>query len=648
MPYVTNEANVGRPVRGAPDKRRAPHQGCFVDMTMTTSTQLRKGGSWLLEEAAPGEVFTPEKLTDEHQMMAQTAQEFVDNELLPAVDRLEAKDWDLARSLMRRAADLGLFGIAVPEEYGGLDLDKASSLVVVERLARAASFATTFGGQANLCILPLVMFGTDDQKARYLPKLVAGEIIGAYALSESGSGSDALAARTRATRQPDGSWRLNGEKMWITNGGFADLIVVFAKVDGEQFTAFLVERGFPGVSSGNEEHKMGLHGSSTTPIILQDAQVPAGNVLGEVGKGHKVALNTLNYGRFSLGAMCGGGCRGLITDAVKYANTRRQFGQPIASFGAIKHKLGEMIARTYAVESLSYRTAGLIDEALAGSHRGTDLARVFEEYAIEASIAKVIGTEVLDYVLDENVQIHGGNGFVKDYTAERYYRDARVNRIFEGTNEINRLLIPGMLVRRALKGELALIPAAKQLQDELLTPSLPSASLGDGVPLADEARTIAAFKKVVLMVLGTAMQTYGEKLTDEQEVLSYIADIVSETFAAESAVLRAQQAAANSDRSVRLPPSPKASADHRSLGGGGQADPDQAALHEKAARVFVNDAAPRLEASARSALAGMSEGDTLRTLLAALRRVLKVAPINTIALRRDLADAAIRKGGYIL
>jgi len=617
---------------------------------MTTSTQLRKGGSWLLEEAAPGEVFTPEKLTDEHQMMAQTAQEFVDNELLPAVDRLEAKDWDLARSLMRRAADLGLFGIAVPEEYGGLDLDKASSLVVVERLARAASFATTFGGQANLCILPLVMFGTDDQKARYLPKLVAGEIIGAYALSESGSGSDALAARTRATRQPDGSWRLNGEKMWITNGGFADLIVVFAKVDGEQFTAFLVERGFPGVSSGKEEHKMGLHGSSTTPIILQDAQVPAGNVLGEVGKGHKVALNTLNYGRFSLGAMCGGGCRGLITDAVKYANTRRQFGQPIATFGAIKHKLGEMIARTYAVESLSYRTAGLIDEALAGSHRGTDLARVFEEYAIEASIAKVIGTEVLDYVLDENVQIHGGNGFVKDYTAERYYRDARVNRIFEGTNEINRLLIPGMLVRRALKGELALIPAAKQLQDELLTPSLPSASLGDGLPLADEARTIAAFKKVVLMVLGTAMQTYGEKLTDEQEVLSYIADIVSETFAAESAVLRAQQAATNSDRSV--PASAEATARPRRSasreGGRLQADPDQAALHEKAARVFVNDAAQRLEASARSALAGMSEGDTLRTLLAALRRVLKVAPINTIALRRDLADAAIRKGGYIL
>src|SRR5690349_17022515 len=328
---------------------------------MTTSTQIRRGGSWLIEDVPPADVFTPEKLTDEHRLMARTAQEFVDNELLPATEQLETKDWDLARRMVRRAADIGLFGIAVPEQYGGLDLDKASSLVVVERLARAASFATTFGGQANLCILPLVMFGTDAQKAKYLPKLVAGEIIGAYALSESGSGSDALAARTRADRQPDGSWRLNGEKMWISNGGFADLIVVFAKVDGEQFTAFLVERGFPGVSSGKEEHKMGLHGSSTTPIILQDARVPAGNVLGEDGKGHKVALSTLNYGRFSLGAMCAGGCRGIVTDSVKYATQRRQFGQPIASFGAIKHKLGEMIARTYATEALCYRIAGLFD-----------------------------------------------------------------------------------------------------------------------------------------------------------------------------------------------------------------------------------------------------------------------------------------------
>ena len=606
-------------------------------MTISTAGRpegrtLHSGGSWLLEDTPPSDVFTPEKLTDEQQLMAQTAKEFVEHELLPATERLETKDWDLARSLIRRAADLGLFGIAVPEQYGGLDLDKASSLVVVEQLARSASFATTFGGQANLCILPLVMFGTPEQKEKYLPRLVAGEIVGAYALSESGSGSDALAAKTRAVKQPDGSWVLNGEKMWISNGGFADLIVVFAKVDGEQFTAFLVERAFPGVSSGKEEHKMGLHGSSTTPIILQDAKVPAGNVLGEIGKGHKVALNTLNYGRFSLGAMCAGGCRGIITDSVKYATQRRQFGQPIASFGAIKHKLGEMIARTYATETLSYRTAGLFDDALAESHDGKSLARVFEEYAIESSIAKVVGTEVLDYVLDENVQIHGGNGFVKDYTAERYYRDARVNRIFEGTNEINRLLIPGMLARRAVQGDLELIAAAKRLQDDLLTPSMPPGDLAGSGPLDAELKTVTAFKKVVLMVLGTAMQTYGEKLADQQEVLSYTADIISETYASESAVLRAQ--AATGSPSTRPSGSPGASKDSD--------------LHEAAARVFVNDSAQRLEAAAKSALAGMSEGDTLRTLLAALRRVLKVTPINTITLRRHLADAAIQRGGYIL
>jgi alkylation response protein AidB-like acyl-CoA dehydrogenase len=411
--------------------------------------------------------------------------------------------------------------------------------------------------------------------------------------------------------------------MWISNGGFADLIIVFAKVDGEDFTAFLVEKAFPGVSSGKEEHKMGLHGSSTTPILLQEARVPAENVLGDIGKGHKVALNTLNYGRFSLGAMCVGGCRGAIGDAVKYAAQRKQFGQPIAAFGAIRHKIGEMIARTYAIESLSYRTAGLIDDTLAGSARdGAAIAKAFEEFAVEASIAKVAGSETLDYVLDENVQIHGGNGFVKDYTAERYYRDARVNRIFEGTNEINRLLIPGMLIRRATKGELPLIPAARQLQDELLSPSVPPTGLGDAEPLDDELRAIGAFKKVALMVLGTAMQTYGEKLTDEQEVLSYAADIISDIYAGESAVLRARQAIADKHQ--------------------------HATLHEAAARVFVNDAAQRVESAARSTLAAMAEGDTLRTLLAALRRVMKVTPVNTVALRRTLAEAATSRGGYIL
>jgi len=583
---------------------------------MATETQVVRGGSWLFEEA--GDTFTPEKLSEEHRLMAQTTAEFVEAEIMPALPKLEAKDWALARTLIKKCGELGLLGLGAPEQYGGLDLDKASSLVVVERVARSASFATTFGGQANLSVLPLVLFGTEAQKAKYLPRIVSGEIIGAYALSEVGSGSDALAARTRATRQPDGSWRLSGEKMWISNGGFADLFIVFAKVDGEQFTAFIVERAFGGLTSGKEEHKMGLHGSSTTTILLQDVPVPAENVLGEIGRGHKVALNTLNYGRFSLGAMCAGGSRGAIGDAAKYAATRKQFGQPIAAFGAIKHKLGEMTARTYAAESLAYRTCGLIDAAIAQSnHDGASIARVFEEFAIEAAICKVMGTETLDYVLDENVQIHGGNGFVADYMAERYFRDARVNRIFEGTNEINRMLIPGMLVRRGLKGELPLVAAAKRLQDEVLSPSIQAGGDSDA-PLADEARLVASFKKVALMVIGTALQTFGDRLETEQEVLSFAADVLIDTYAAESAVARASAAA-------------------RQRHG-------LAALHEAAARVFVAEAAGRVDAAAKSALAATVEGDTLRTLLAALRRVLKPNPVNTVRLRRQLAEAVTERG----
>ena len=588
---------------------------------MTVKSEIRKGGSWLLEETPAADVFTPEKKSDEHRLMAQTTDEFIGNEVLPNLEKLEAKDWQLARTLIRRCGELGLLGTTVPEQYGGLDLDKVSSLIVAEHIARSASFATTYGGHTNLCILPIVLFGTDAQKQKYLPRIVAGELVGAYALSESGSGSDALAAKTRAIKQPDGSWLLTGEKMWITNGGFADVIIVFAQADEDQFTAFIVEKAFPGVSAGHEEHKMGLHGSSTTPIILQDARVPAENVLGEIGKGYKVALNTLNFGRFKLGAMCIGGSRMAIGDSVKYAAQRKQFGHAIATFGAIRHKIGEMTARTYAVESLTYRTAGLIDRALEGTaHTGAEVAGAFEEFAVEASIAKVAGTETLDFVLDENIQIHGGNGYVKEYGAERYYRDARVNRIFEGTNEINRLLIPGMLIKRALKGDLPLIAAAKRLQDEILSPA--PATLGSSdAPLDDELRALSAFKKVALMVLGTAMQTYGQKLNDEQEVLGYAADIIIDIFAAESAVLRARGAIA---------------ARHA-----------LADLHETAARAFVNDAAQRIEAAAKSSLAAMAEGDTLRTLLAALRRVLKVAPINTVALRRQLADATVSRAGYI-
>jgi alkylation response protein AidB-like acyl-CoA dehydrogenase len=579
---------------------------------MATETLIR-GGSWLIEDAPPEGAFTRERLNDEQRMIGQTAEAFIDKEVLPNLDRLEEKDWTLARTLGQRCGELGLLATDVPEAYGGLDLDKVSSVVVGEAVGRCASFATTFGAQTGLAITPILCFGTEEQKRKYLPSLVTAETIGAYALSESGSGSDALGARARATRQPDGSFLLSGEKMWITNGGFADVFIVFAKVDGEAFSAFIVERGFAGVTTGKEEHKLGLLGSSTTPLILQDAKVPAANLLGEIGKGPKIAFNTLNYGRLKLGAMCSGGARLAIEEAARYAAQRKQFGKPIASFGAIKHKLGDMVARQYAVEAMLYRTAGLIDGMLQGGHGPQQILATLEEFAIEASILKVASSEALDFILDENVQIHGGNGFVRDYPAERHYRDARVNRIFEGTNEINRLLIPGMLARRAVKGALPLIPAAKRLMDEIMSP--PVMQTPDDGALDAERRAVIAMKKVALMVLGTAMQTYGEKLADEQEVLLAAADITIDTFASESALLRATQS-----------------------------DGD---LHQAAARVYINDAAGRIEASAKTALAAMAEGDTLRTLLAALRRLLKVTPINTVALRRQLADATVERRTYL-
>jgi alkylation response protein AidB-like acyl-CoA dehydrogenase len=589
---------------------------------MNIRMTVARGGGWLVESTGPASVLTPEKLSDEHRMIGRTAEQFLRNEVLPNLERLEEKDWTLARQLLRRAAELDLIGVDAPETYGGVQMDKTATIVLNERMAASASFAATFGADSNLSVLPLLLFGTDQQKQKYLPRLIAGQIVGAYALSESGAGSDALGVKARATRQADGSFVLNGEKMWITNGGFADVFIVFAKVDGQHFTAFIVERAFPGVSTGNEEHKMGLQGSSTTPLVLQDAKVPAENVLGEIGKGHKVAFNVLNFGRYKLGATCSGGAKNAIGEAAKYAATRKQFGQPIANFGAIKFKLGEMTLREYAVESLVYRTAGLIDAMLA-DHDPNDAQAVLaavEEFAVEASIAKVAGSETLSYVLDENVQIHGGNGYVKDYPAERHYRDARVNRIFEGTNEINRLLIPGMLIRRALKGELPLIPAAKKLMDELMSPTAAMPATGAGL-LDEERRAVASLKKVALMILGTAMQRYGEKLTDEQEVLTVAADIIIDVFSAESALLRAldakERALANAD------------------------------LQLDAARAIVSEASGRIELEARRGLAAMAEGDMLRTQLAALRRLLKLTPVNTVAIRRRLADETVSRGGYI-
>ena len=594
-------------------------------MATVASERTTRGGAWLIEETDPASVMTPEKMTEEHKLIQQTATEFINGEVIPVTDKLEQKDWKLQREIVKKCGGLGLFGTNIPEAYGGVDLDKIATLVVSEAIAAHGSFAATFGAQANLTILPIYMFGTEAQKKKYLPGLVSGEQVGSYCLSESGSGSDALAAKTRAMKQADGSFVMSGEKMWITNGGFADVYIIFAKVDGEHFTAFIVERNWPGVSSGKEEHKLGLHGSSTTPIILQDVKVPADAVLGEIGKGHKVAFNVLNFGRFKLGAMCSGGAKRTIQEAVKYASTRKQFGVAIGTFGAIKHKLGEMTARQYALESMMYRTAGLIDQRIASTpDKKTDdptpMLQALEEFAVEASIAKVLGSEVLDYIIDENLQIHGGNGFVRDYPAEGHYRDARVNRIFEGTNEINRLLIPGMLMKKALKGDLPLLAAAKALQDEIMSPSMSMPDDGDGV-LSAEARACVTFKKVVLMVAGTAMQRYGTKLEQEQEVLSYLADILIDTYTAESAVLRARDAAA------------------RKL--------NNAEMHQHAARITVNEAAGRIELAARSALAAMADGDVLRTQLAALRRLMKITPVNTVVMRRALADATASAGGYI-
>jgi alkylation response protein AidB-like acyl-CoA dehydrogenase len=573
-----------------------------------------QGGAWLVGEVT--ESFSPERLSEDHRLISATAHEFMTNEVVPVIGRLEQKDWALARDLVAKAGSLGLIGTDVPEDLGGVGLDKAASILVGEAVGRSASFATTFGAETGLAIIPILCFGTPEQKQAYLPRLSAGELVGAYALSESGSGSDALAARARASRQPDGAYVLSGEKMWITNGGFADLFIVFAKVDGEQFSAFIVERGYPGVSSGKEEHKMGLHGSSTTPLILQDVPVPSANVLGEIGRGHKVALNTLNYGRFKLAAMCSGGAKSAIGEAAAYAASRKQFNQPIANFGAIQHKLGEMTARAYAVESALYRTCGLIDAALENQQ---SLTGVLEEFAVEASILKVAASEMLDFVLDENVQIHGGNGFVTDYPAERHYRDARVNRIFEGTNEINRLLVPGMLARRAVKGGIPLIAAARALQEELLAP--PSLASSSGETLAPESALVSGMKKVALAVLGTAMQTYAEKLADQQEVLCFAADTISDAFIAESALLRARQAAAD--------------------------DAPRAALHEAAARIVVHTAANRVEAAAKEALAAMAQGDTLRTLLAAVRRWLKSVPADLVPARRALAAETVQRRRYV-
>jgi alkylation response protein AidB-like acyl-CoA dehydrogenase len=594
---------------------------------MTSAVETKKvikGGSFILEDHAASDVFTPDDLSDEHLMIAQTAREFTEKEIIPLDAEIESKDYELTRSLLKKAGELGLLSIDIPEKYGGAGLDLLSSLVAAEAMSGQASFSGSLGAHTTIGTLPIVYFGTEGQKKQYLPRLATAELIGAYALTESGSGSDALSAKTKAVLSEDGKhYVLNGQKMWITNAGFADVFIVFAKVDGEKFTAFIVERSFPGVSIAPEEHKMGLQGSSTCAVNLEEAQIPVENVLGEIGKGHKIAFNILNIGRLKLGVGAIAGSKRLTTIATDYAKQRYQFGVPIASFGLIKHKLAEMATRTYAADCMTYRTVGMIEDALVTIDRDNpaDMLKAIEDYAVECSIIKVVGSETLDYVSDEAVQVFGGNGYSKDYPVERAYRDSRISRIYEGTNEINRLIISGQLLRRALKGELALFPAAKKLMDEMLSPSLPEEP-AEGV-FSLERVALSNAKKAAVAVLGSAAQKYRDKVQEQQEVLAAASDIIMEIYGMESAILRTEKL----------------------IAGRGEA---ACANHIDATRVFVNDSIQRVEHHAKTALAAMSEGDELRTMMAVLRRYMKYMPINTIAARRRIADSMIEAGKYNL
>src|SRR5437868_1870072 len=516
------------------------------------------GGSFLIEDRRPEEVFTPEDFTDEHRQIAQTTDEFALKEIVPNIDKIEHKEFAVTRELIKKASELGLTSVDVPEEYGGMEMDKVSSAIIADYIAKSGSFSVTWGAHVGIGTLPIVYFGTPEQKAKYLPKLASGEWIGAYALSESTSGSDAMNARTRAVLSPDKkTYVLNGEKMWITNANFADIYVVFAKIDGEKFTAFIVERTFPGFSVGAEEKKMGIRGSSTAPLILNDCKVPVENLLGEIGKGHIIAFNTLNIGRFKLGAGVVGAARNSLANAIGYAKQRKAWSKSISEFGLIKEKLANMAINVYVGEALAYRTVGMIEAALANIDKNsadafTQIRKGIEEYAVECSILKVWGSEMIDYVVDEVVQIYGGYGFVEEYPAERAYRDARVNRIFEGTNEINRMIITGWLMKRAVSGHLALMPAIKKLMDEVLAgPQMGEPFEG---PLAAERTMVANAKKAALMVSGAATQKYMMALQDQQEVMGAMADMIIEVFAMESALLRTQKLIARSGEAASANP----------------------------------------------------------------------------------------------
>ncbi len=592
--------------------------------TATLTKPAAKGGSFLLESPQPSDVFTPADLSDDQKLIGQTAEEFVLKEVFPFIKELENKKPGLMAELVKKGGEVGLMGGGVPEEFGGAGLDKISTTVLTEKLSIYGGFAVTHGAHAGIGTLPIVYFGTEAQKKKYLPKLATGEWIGAYCLSEPQAGSDAQNSLTRAELNAEGThYILNGQKMWITNGGFADVYIVFAKVGGEKFTAFIVERTFPGFKPGNEEHKMGIHGSSTTPIFLENCKVPKENLLHEIGRGHIVAFNILNAGRFTLGASAVGGSKHVLTTSAKYCKERKAFGKQIGDFGLMKEKLAEMAIQIFAVESMVYRSAGNIDAAMTTASGSGDkiqnTMKVLEEYAIESSIAKVYGSEMLDFVVDEGVQIFGGYGFHEEYPVCRAYRDSRINRIFEGTNEINRMLIIQMLMKRAMGGQLALIPAAMKLADEILAgPSFDEAP--EGV-LADEARVVANAKKMFLQAAGGAVQKFREKLAEEQELIGALSNVVMEIYAMESCLLRAQKAA-----TAKGAPATQTMID--------------------AARVFISDAAERVEHEAKRAIAAVHEGDMLTTQMAVLKRFSKRAPVDTIAIRRRVAAGVQSQDRY--
>ena len=583
------------------------------------------GGSFLLEDRSPEEIFTPEDLTEEQRQIAETAARFAKEQLLPAVAQVEAKDEGVMRGLLRQAADLGFTAVDVPEEFGGLGLEKTTSALVADHTSVNASFSTAFGAHSGIGTLPLVWYGTEAQKQRYLPKLVSAEWIAAYALSEATSGSDAMNIRTRAVLSEDGQhYILNGEKMWITNAGFADLYTVFAKIDGEKFSAFLVERTTPGLSVGKEEHKLGIRGSSTCALIFNDCRIPAENLLGEAGKGHHIAFNILNMGRFKLGAACLGGARQAVELGIRYAKERVAFNKPIAEFGLIQRKIAASATRLYVTESMAYRTIGMIDAALAALGENAsprETQKRIEEYAVECSILKVFGSEMLGFVSDELVQIMGGYGYVEDYPAERIYRDARINRIFEGTNEINRLIITGWLMKRAASGQLPLLPAIKNLMDEITQP--PSFESEDlDAPFAAETKILARLRKIVLLAAGAASQRFMTALQDQQEVMADLADGIMAVFALESALLRARKLA------------------------GSKASSGLSAVAATMTAVFAEEALGAVEQAARRVLATSAEGDALAVQLGVLRRFARVVPVDGIALNRAIAQHFIDAGRY--